>query len=134
MNTVEELSNDVKVPTLHVEIFDVDGNSSVDSFNNQSVTVEDEHGGYITLGFSIPSDESAAAFVYSLMLGANIDTIKTHRTNSDGVSVLTLKHEVQLVSDWSIESNLIKVKFMTESSVIINGDLSVEEDSSDSSN
>jgi hypothetical protein len=68
------------------------------------------------------------------MLGANIETIKTHRSNKDGVVVLTIKHDIQMVKDWSINDNTIQVKFLTESSVVINGDISIEEEESGSSN
>ena len=47
---------------------------------------------------------------------------------------MTIKHDIQMVSDWSIGGGMLQVKFLTESSVVINGDISIEEESSDSSN
>ena len=120
--------------TVHVELTDIDGNSSVDTFNGQKCYIFTEHGNLITLGFKIPEDESAPAFVYSLMLGGNIETVKSHRTNSDGVVYLTIKHDIQMVSDWSIGGGMLQVKFLTESSVVINANISIEGEASDSSN
>lgn len=139
MNAVEESKSQTsgligdKLVT-HIELVTSEGNSSVDTFNGCTSILLGETGSSITVGFAIPADESASAFVYSLMLGANIETIKSHRTNKDGVVVLTIKHDVQIVKDWSISGSLIQVKFLTESSVVINGDLSIEEDESGSSN
>ena len=138
MNTTE-IKESTKLSSFspsstHVELIDSNGNSVVDEFNGQACEVSRETSSKITLSFSIPEDKSAAAFVYTLMLGGNIDVIQTHRVNADSEIVLTIKHEVQIVSDWSIENNKLNVSFVTESSVVINGDLSVEEDASGSSN
>lgn len=134
--TVEEKTNSLVGDKLvsHIELITSEGISSVDAFNNSSCVLLNETGSSISVGFSIPADESASAFVYSLMLGANIETIKTHRSNKDGVVVLTIKHDIQMVKDWSINDDMIQVKFLTESSVVINGDISIEEEESDSSN
>lgn len=134
--TVEAKTNSLVGDKLvsHIELITSEGVSSVDVFNSSSCVLLNETGSSISVGFSIPADESASAFVYSLMLGANIETIKTHRSNKDGVVVLTIKHDIQMVKDWSISDNTIQVKFLTESSVVINGDISIEEEESGSSN
>lgn len=134
--TVEAKTNSLVGDKLvsHIELITSEGVSSVDVFNSSSCVLLNETGSSISVGFSIPADESASAFVYSLMLGANIETIKTHRSNKDGVVVLTIKHDIQMVKDWSINDNTIQVKFLTESSVVINGDISIEEEESGSSN
>lgn len=139
MNAVEEKNEDKSgliagSSTVHVELTDTDGNSSVDVFNGQKCYIFAEHGNLVTLGFKIPEDESASAFVYSLMLGGNIETVKSHRTNRDGVVYLTIKHDVQMVNDWSIGGGMLQVKFLTESSVVINANISIEGEASDSSN
>lgn len=137
MNVVEtetKKSSLLDASTTHVELIDSEGNSSVDSFNGSECYVVSESGSCLSVSFKLPSDESAPAFVYSLMLGGNIETVKSHRTNEEGVVTLTIKHDIQMVSDWTISGNVITIKFLTESSVVINGDISIEEESSDSSN
>lgn len=146
MNVVEETISTTSSEVISSKDFAVEfrtsnGESSVDSLNGVSVSSVKESGSTISVSFEIPADESAPAFVYSLMLGANLDTIYTHRSNSDGVVALTIKHDIQMVRDWSISSSksssssqTIEVLFLTESSVVINGDMSIEEASSGSSN
>ena len=92
MNAVEEKNEDKSgliagSSTVHVELTDTDGNSSVDVFNGQKCYIFAEHGNLITLGFKIPEDESG---VQILLNG------KESKIVSDGDEYVILSERVRM--------------------------------------
>lgn len=128
----------VPTPRTVVEFVTLDGDSSTDSWNGVNVVGLKETGSSVRIDYLLPNDASAPAAMFALIGGSDLGTIYTHRVDSNNVANLTIRHDIEVVSKWELETlnsdQILSVTYLTESSILWGNQETYEVTTNDSSN
>lgn len=125
--TTKELTS---LSPLSVEMFDVDGNSTVNSWNGLEIAgVVESTGNFVTVSYVLPTDASASAALFALISSSDLYKLVTHRSNEEGEVYLSIRHTIDSVSSWEISSKLysttetvVDITYLVESSILVGDD------------
>lgn len=91
-----------------IEFLDNEGNSTVNNWAGIVATsIIEQSGRFIEVTYELPADASASAALFALIGGSNLATIRTHRSNADGTSCLSIRHHIDRVESWEINSSIV---------------------------
>ena len=118
------------VSPLSVEMFDLDGNSTVNVWNNLNIVgVVESTGNFITISYELPTDSTATAALFALISSSDLSQVITHRSNSNNEVYLSIKHVIDSVSSWEISSNndsfkstVVDITYLVDSAILIGED------------
>ena len=127
MVTAKELTS---LSPLSVEMYDVDGNSTVNTWNGLEISkVVESTGNFVSVSYVLPTDASASAALFALISSSDLYQLVTHRSNLDGEVYLSIKHTIDSVSSWEISSNVystaetvVDVTYLVDSSILVGED------------
>lgn len=137
---LQEVKNGIKSV---VEFITLDDEVYTDSWNGLDVYSVHEHGNSVSVTYVLPNDASAPAAMFALVGGSNLSMIRTHKVNNETNEViLTIKHVIDGVSDWTInsfagmtaDSSTITITYYTDSSVLLGEDFVSEVTTSEKRN
>ena len=118
------------VSPLSVEMFDLDGNSTVNVWNNLNIVgVGESTGNFITISYELPTDSTATAALFALISSSDLSQVITHRSNSNNEVYLSIKHVIDSVSAWEISSSndsfkstVVDITYLVDSAILIGED------------
>ena len=118
------------VSPLSVEMFDLDGNSTVNVWNNLNIVgVVESTGNFITISYELPTDSTATAALFALISSSDLAQVITHRSNSNNEVYLSIKHVIDSVSSWEISSStssfkstVVDITYLVDSAILIGED------------
>ena len=125
--TTQEITT---VSPLSVEMFDLDGNSTVNVWNNLNIVgVVESTGNFITISYELPTDSTATAALFALISSSDLAQVITHRSNSNNEVYLSIKHVIDSVSSWEISSStgsfkstIVDITYLADSAILIGED------------
>lgn len=119
-----------EISPLSVEMFDLDGNSTVNVWNNLNIVgVVESTGNFITISYELPTDSTATAALFALISSSDLAQVITHRSNSNNEVYLSIKHVIDSVSSWEISSStgsfkstVVDITYLVDSAILIGED------------
>ena len=115
---------------LSVEMFDLDGNSTVNVWNSLNIVgIVESTGNFVTISYELPSDSTASAALFALISSSDLSQVITHRSNSENEVYLSIKHVIDSVLSWEISSNtcsnsptVVDITYSVDSAILIGED------------